>query len=519
MTTMIEIPTDPAIPGEADRRAETRRRVRMLDGDWRQEAEERLADFFAPEVQEFLPAAELSRNPFASFTAQIALLYDEPYTVTVGDDEEGSDAEGEAVEVGGELLALQQDLLRYVVGCNDAALRLDPYVEESGKVSLEYRIVTMDLLYVETDAMDTDRVLYVEEDRTRAHPDTGKPCWTKERWDLRGPEPQFSIVLVNSNGETEDVTAAYMPLVGWPERYRDRGGKAVIPYILYHRYVGSRWATPYRGQELVDGTLTVAALWTMWVAGVRDGAFPARVVVDGEIRGGTVDRGVAAGATKSHVINPLAVLQIVSNGAEGRSASFGQFQPSIDPRSAGEAVEQFEAGLAVHAGLSPTDVARGSSGQSGYSIVVSRDGQRRQMAKLRVPMAHADAQRCAVAARLLNAGNPDDEALPETSDAYSIQYSALPQAPEEVKADLDRVTALMEAGLMSKVQAYMEVHPGSDEKGARRALAEIEGHKEEPQMQPPPGGKVAPVLPNGENDDVESMVAAYRAHLESRAQR
>ena len=497
MSLIIEIPTDRPGSGEAERRAETRRRRRMLDGDWREEAEDRLADFFADEVREFLPAAELSRNPAASYTAQLAILYDEPYTVDIIP---APGAEPQSTDVSGELLAIQQDLLRYVVGCNDAALRLDPEMSEEGP-EIDYRVVTLDLLYVETDPMDVCRLLFVEEDRPRVHPDTQKVVWTKERWDVRDPEaPKFTIVTFDAQGREEDLTTAYMGADGWPPAYVTRDGAPIVPYVLYHRYVSHRWATPYRGSELFDGTLTVAALWTMWVAGVRDGSFPARVVVDGNIRGGTVDRGTSGASTQSHVINPLAVLQIDSKG-DARTASFGQWQPTADPKANGEAVEQFEAGLAVHAGLSTSDVTRGSSGQSGYSIVVSRDGQRRQMAKLRVPLAQADAERCATAAKLLNAAGNGSELLPESSSAYRIQYAGLPQAPEEVKADLDRIKALRDAKLMTRVQAYMEVHPGADESAARTALAEIDAESaaaappQPPPFPPPSAGPTDPQSP------------------------
>ena len=457
--------TPPRPPDEADcsRWDITAGRVRMVDGKWLQDAEEAIRGWFAVEIQLTLPRPELSRNPLLAFVNQIATLYDHPYRVAILD-KAGKVLKGGEGSVDGPMLSQQQDLLRYVVACNDCPLRMD--VADTGEIT--YRVVTADMVFGVSDKADPSQFGMVTELREREI--DGKPIWTWERWDVRSPAaPEFKVFIRNEQGDEEDLTEAVTGASGWPEWARDKATKApVLPYVLYHRFVAPRLWTPTAGTELIAGTLTSSCIWTSWLAGFRDAGFPPRAIVDGIIEGGTAVRGGGV-AVEHHVLNPMAVLSVRSR--DGQKASLSQWGPGMDPKTGGEAVAQFDEGLAVSAGLSPADVSRGSNGASGYSIVVSRDGQRRMQAKLRVPMAMGDQLRLAKAAALTGSAAPTDPTR------YAISYAPILRSPEEMRADLLEVTGLFAAGLCTRVYAYMRMHPDATEEQAEAALAKIDAEK------------------------------------------
>jgi len=62
--------------------------------------------------------------------------------------------------------------------------------------------------------------------------------------------------------------------------------------------------------------------------------------------------------------------------------------------------------------------------------------------------------------------------LPEFG--YSVHYQDLPLSPEELRSRREHALALMSAGLMSRVDAYLELHPGLTRAQAQLDLAEID---------------------------------------------
>lgn len=459
-------PPTPKDAADAARWEVTARRVRLLTGQWLPDAEEWIAGWFAAEIVLHLPRPEMSRNPLLNLTNQIGTLYDGPYRVGL------TAGEGRPTRwigsVDGELLAQQQELLAYVLGCNDCALRIDVDPDD-GRVS--YRVVTTDTLVGEPDPKRPDQLGAVEELRPRVRPDNGEIVWTWERWSVLGGAPEFRIYTRTERGEEEDLTALFAGAEGWPRQYPAAGG---VPYVMYHRRVAPRLWTPEAGAEVVAGTLTTSALWTAWLAGYRDGGFPARALIDGRIEGGTVERSMGV-ATKAHVLNPMAILNVRSSG-EARQAALDQWAPALDPKVAGEAAADYEAGLASMMGLSPADVTRSANGSSGYAVVVSKSGQRAMQAKLRVPMGSADRVRLAKVAAYTGSG------LPVDPEAWVVRYAPVHRTPEEVAAAVAEVEPLLRLGLISRVEAYMRVYPDATEEEAAEAVskAAAERAKEAP---------------------------------------
>jgi hypothetical protein len=142
----------------------------------------------------------------------------------------------------------------------------------------------------------------------------------------------------------------------------------------------------------------------------------------------------------------------------------------------GTSIESYEAGLATGAGLSPADVHRGTQGASGYSIVVSRKGQRDQQKKLIPPCMMGDQLLFAKAAALIGAG-----ADLTTPSAWRIEYATLTTSPEEAKAEQEVIKGDLDLGLTSRRAAIRKRNPGITDPQLDALIAEIDGAEDGPE--------------------------------------
>ena len=480
-------PYAPTMPHHTDadraiREAAALRR-RLVEGAWRDDAARRQADFFAEEVRDMLPAPVLSRNAALQVWGQIATLYDDTPTVEIA----GMDA---TPLTPADLWPMRQQSHLLQVAANECLMRVD-----YDGTDLSYRVVPVDTVVMRAVTRAPEgaapfnpirgQPVRVEECRTRLHPAGDGEVWTWEVWDVSDPAaPLFQIWVQGKSADGEDgwadYTAHYAGAEGWPEQYRDAAGRAVLPYTLHHRRVGDHLREPLAGQEVVSGTLDASALWTMWLSAVRDGAHPQRYLIDGQVPTGVTNGAGTRGVMEAQVVrmNPQTVIQIhgIRRGEEYTSPSAGQWQPACDPASLGTSIESYEAGLATGAGLSPADVHRGTQGASGYSIVVSRKGQRDQQKKLIPPSRMGDQLLFAKAAALAGA----DASLTVPS-AWVIEYATLTTSPEEAKAEQEVIKGDLDLGLTSRRSAIRKRNPGITDPQLDALIAEIDAEKEGPE--------------------------------------
>lgn len=483
-------PYCPALPHHTASDRECREsaalRRRLVEGAWIADAATRQAQYFAEEVRELLPAPVLSRNAALQIWSQIGTLYDDTPTV------EATGAPDLGAVLTPDLWPMRQQAHLLQVAANECLMRVD--IDADAQIT--YRVVPADTVVLRSVQRKPPgtapfnpirgQPVRVEECRLRVSPDGTGEVWTWEIWDVSDPAaPVFQILAASTTKDAAgkevdgwaDMTAHYSGADGWPDGYVDAEGRPVLPYVVCHRRVGDHLREPFSGQEAVSGTLDASALWTFWFAGVRDGTHPQRYLIDGIVPATAVNSagtGAVMGV-QSVVMNPQTVIQIhgIRRGDAYSSPSAGQWQPACDPASLGAAIESYEAGLAVGAGLSPADIQRGSSNASGYSIVVSRKGQRDQQKKLIPPCRMADQLLMAKAAALLN--RPD---LPTDPAAWSIQYATMTTSPEEAKADQEVIKGDLELGLLSRRGAIRRRNPGITEAQIDALIAEIDGEKE-----------------------------------------
>lgn len=447
----------------------------ILSGEWDQYAEDRMADFFAPEVRALLPSPETSGNPALSLVLQMSMLYDEEPTTTVYADRTLTVPMPD--EVTDRLLvpmqwATMQDVLEAVNGLNDCMVMTG--FSSSGM----YWLIARPHEYEEEpDPDQPDQPIRVRHLQLTPRPgDSSVMEWTWTTWDRRDPSAfRVEAVRRSESGADylEDVTEAYWPRQpGAPDNYpfRRRDGTPIWTWTAYHRKIGRKIRSPFLGREVFSGTLTYAALQTYLIAGMRDGAHPQRFGVDVEAQiAGIQDTGNGAGARVVRM-NQLGVMMFTS--VKDGSGRLDQFQPGMDPKTFGEAVAAFGASLAVYAGIAPQDVSisGGQAGQSGYAIAISRDGQRRIRRKLALPMAHGDRIRLSQQAALINAYDPGPMLLPEDPDAYVVKFADLDESPVEREADRKETIELLDAGIIGRVDAYMRYCPDVTRQQALQAI-------------------------------------------------
>lgn len=476
--------TRPSPPSAADRARWLwqSRRHRLTCGEWDEDGERRLHEFFNDAVLALLPSVEKSCNPFNSLNVQTSTLYDDVpavHTKVVHD----------LATLGlPRLWAQQQETLLFVRAMHDALVRLD---WDTPRGQVKYRLAPADHVIAWAHADAPSVPVAVSELRMRS----GR--WTWETWDPTNMlgRGTFYIEEEDANGVRVDVTAEfYTPREGveaGDHPYYDKAGKPILPYQMYHsRITQDLWSKPL-GEELVHGTLTAAALRTFWLSGVRDGGHPQRAITDGEIVGSSV---VGNGTKGSGVVGiaPQHILR-VRGTKEGVAPTLTQWDALMNPETAGKAIADFVAGLMTDAGFSPADATVSSAGlsrTSGVAIVVSREGQRKARKRIIPPMRQGDQELLALAARLSN--GVTGGSLPEEPEDYTIEYADLPKSAAEIGAEIDNLVKWREAGAVSRLDIIRAAHPHLDEDGAKKKRNEIDEIEE-----PAEGGAAAPAAPTG----------------------
>lgn len=484
-------------------------RYAMMKGEWREYANTRLGDFFAPEVADQLPPAEMGGNPALSITLQLSTLYDEDPLVAASRDDGTPVSDDDLAALDDPRgWSIMQDVLESVNGMNDCAV-LTGYAEGRG---LYWKIAQPNEYVEESDPDRPDQPSMMRHlelsKRPKAEGDTSPPIveWTWTTW-VKGDPGAFKVEAVVPDEKrkgaqtTEDVTAIYYPKEApdgsrYPFWTGSDGDSAdsrepIWPWVIYHRRVTQRTRNTYAGREIWEGTLTFSSLQTFWLSGVRDGAHPQRYAVDAEPSlVGTKD--INGSGVQTVRMNQTAVMMFRSVQGDSTSAKLGEFRPGMDPKASGEAIAAFGASLAVYAGIAPQDISisGGAVGMSGYAIALSRDGQRRARRKLEVPMGQGDRLRLSQTAQLLNAYT-DGAELPESPDSYRVTYASPDRSMEQRTADREEALALRSAGILNVVDMYIEAHPGTTREEAveqivRNAEEEQEIARRIGALSPPP---------------------------------
>jgi hypothetical protein len=455
---IIPLAIQPQAEADRQRWAEQALRRRILEGKHRADVQKAIQNQFAGEIAAGLEVdPDLSRNPFRLIYQQLNVAYLEAPEVKVSGDDEAD----LSTVVTPRLWAQQMKTSLWTLALGECLVRVDlkHWVDAT---ECSYRVVAPDCVVIKAMPNEPDQPGRVEELRLRG------TTWTWEIWDIRGDVPVFKIEEVDDQNKRVDATAKWAPDLAadgaYP--YRNTAGQAILPYVLYHKTVDSQLWSWTEGTELTNGSLRVCALYTHWGDGFLNAAFPQRWALDVDTQAGQ-SRTINGVAVEVVPVDRKSVLKFSSKGPGG--GSLGQFQAAMDVLTSSEALKIYESGLAVYAGLNPSDL-QVTQGQSGYAIVVSRAGQRVAQKKVEPAFRMADQTLLATAAALSNVYL--GTSLSENPRDYLISYRALGATPAERKEAALAVQAEVDMGLASRVDALRRLHPEieSDEEAIDRLL-------------------------------------------------
>ena len=479
-TPSAPTPPTPANHGEASRWDETRRRRRMLEGTWRDDLETRLQEHLGSVRRDAWGPLSLALNPFKNITGELSVLYTQSPTILHDKVEDPGIAR--ALEISG-LWQMMQRVQVYALGLNECFVR--PHVDERGRFS--FRIVTPDFVRAYATMDDPRNPVALLEYRLRRLPG-GDYGWTVDRFDLSDPErPVYAVHAAEDDGKIgEDLSAHYLKteqnptgaFVGDAYPFRRTSGRPFIPYQLYHASGGGQHLfSPYEGQELVEGSLDLSVLHQMVVHTFRDASWPQRYVVNLEPAGISVVE-TTNGARAETVTDPASLLQLQSppDGDTMGQPMIGQFQAGGDPGKMEETLTNMVGRLGADSGVAPSDVQRlGGTARSGVAISLTNQGKRKAQRKYASVFRAADERLVGICAAMSNRATGAQDGARYVEGGYRVLYHELPLSPEERKARREDAIEMLNAGLMSRVDAYRELHPGVSHEQARRAIADIDG--------------------------------------------
>ena len=450
-------------------------RFRMLTGNWLEDLEDELARHVPGDRRAAWGVADMSSNVFKAISKALSVLYSEPPSVGLTGYGEGAAdgllARGGLVERAG-LWPIMQTVQLYTLGMREMLLRVD--VDSTGS-GLLFRPVTPDMVWAEAPAGNPMEPNHLWELRLRMH--HGQLVWTYDIFDLRDPRrPVYRVQLASPDGSAgKDVTKDFLKgsQSGKSYPYRDSAGRARIPYSLYHaRLPGSSLRDPFDGAELVSGSLVASVLHTYLLHMSRDCSHPQRYVMGCGVDGtGTFD---ADGVTRRAAIatDPASIL-VFSPDTEMQGLGqplIGQFNAGGDPEQMIHVITLYERKLALASGINPASVQKLSGDpRSGYAIAMSRSDSREAQRRYAPSFRRGDEHTLQLAAIVSNRFLGTD--YPEAG--YRVEYSAIPQSPEELEAIRRDLIDKMAAGLITRVQAIRALYPDMSDDQAVEYLREV----------------------------------------------
>lgn len=448
---MLDINSRPKLPEEDRKRSEHQAlRSRLQCGMWADDLERALAKHIRDDRRAAWGIAEMSRNPFRSLATQVGgALYRSPPTAR---GPAGGEGLLSTVEAAG-YWQLAQRVSTDLVGQREALVRVD----HSARGGLLHRPMPVELCHVEAVPEAPDVPALIEELQCRCHPETDKECWAWEVLDVRDLGSPVHRIL--SPDRKDDWTAHFLGGEKSGPNYQYRSvfdDRPFIPAVMFHAERTGRLWDSFYGLEAVLGTMTVGVLLTFWVHGVKDGSFATVLLAGGRIVGAEIE---SPSGTRTQIVSaePGSFIEVAPAEDYQGQVQVVQLQPGMDPEKLMSAIGMFESGLAEYAGVSPADLVRtGADPRSGASLSISREGLRMAQARYEPQLRRADLEMLSVSAKVLNGAT--GSRFPESG--YSVSYPSLPLSSEEVKSQREDILAKIGAGLMSKVDAYIRLHPG-----------------------------------------------------------
>ena len=451
-------------------------RHRMLTGRWMQDLIDTIAEHIPADRQAAWGVPDMSSNIFKAASSSLCGLYREAPTIAVRESRENQSdglvgSEGLINRAG--LWPLMQRVQFFTIGMRECFLRID--ITDDGK-DLLYRIVTPDFVDAESSAGDPSRPNKIKEMRLRYDEDLKKYEWTIDLLDISNPEdPKYEVYTISQNGKIDkNVTDKYLKqnFSGANYPYRDQNGVPFLPYSLYHAEIHGHLFDPFAMREVVAGALTSATMYSFFVHLARDCSHPQRWLMGAGLAGADMFDNNLASRRNAISSDPASILIFAPDPdlQSGQQPQIGQFQAGGDVGEMLEAITIYERRLATYMGINPADVQKMSGDpRSGFAIAISRSSLREAQRKFAPSFRKSDIDTLEISAKMANRFLGGS--YPETG--YRIEYHAIPLSPMEQKEQRENILSLLDAGLISKVDAIQILHPDLDDVDAKRMLLRI----------------------------------------------
>lgn len=470
-------PPAPSNPDEAARWEHTRHRRALMEGMWQRLLEDRLQAQLGSTRRQAWGIPDVSMNSFKQTAVELAALYTESAPDvkhnTAGDVESLVGADGIIGRSG-----LWPQMARFqamTIALREMWMRVDV---EDGRIT--YRPVSPDMTIAEADpSRPTTPVAYAE---IRLRHIRGEVVWAWDVFDVRDEaNPSYTVRLAGDKGFGEDVTLEVLGATysGEAYPYRRASGTPILPVVLYHASTyGDRLFDAYNGIELYEGSLNLSVYTSFLAHTLRDASFPQRYAIGVRIAGSDMVDGGTRGQRVEVVSDPTTILML--DAAMEQQPQVGQFAAGSDVAVLEQTIGAIAFRLATDAGLAPSELQRTSgSARSGYAISLSQEGKRTAQRRYVMQFRDADERLMAVSATLVNRAFGTQ--YPE--GGYSVHYREIPLSPDELAARREHVLAMMEAGLMDRVEALRFFGSLSEQDAVARLAAIDEQMKPTPAVE------------------------------------
>ena len=259
----------------------------------------------------------------------------------------------------------------------------------------------------------------------------------------------------------------------------DEDGSPVFPFGRYQDAdTGQLWNT-FNKRAAHRGALNNALYWTYTGRVARDATGSYAIVAGLTPTGNDVvlHSGRADASRDPTYGSPPTYSKVIEPGTveyheirDGESPFVHEFTASENLPALLEFSERYEMRQAVRFGLNPSDLSRmAANPSSAAALMVSNEGKREFSRQVAPVFRRADLEAIRRAAIVIRAGGLGS--FPELG--YSIRYHEIPRSPQEVADQRTDLEWKQEQGVMSRVDVYRELNPGTSVEDAIQALVDV----------------------------------------------
>lgn len=242
---------------------------------------------------------------------------------------------------------------------------------------------------------------------------------------------------------------------------------------------GQLWNT-FTKRGAHRGALNAALYWTyaghcardatgsyVIVAGLQPGNI--QTVIDASRQGFTRDPVNGSVPVQTKLITPGAI--DYHETKDDQTPFVHEVGPGVNLADVRDFADAYEMKQATRWGLNPSDLSRTAANpSSAAALMVSNEGKREFAAQVESVFRASDlagVEAAAIVARVGGLGT-----FPE--QGYSIEYQKIPRSPVEEKERREDLTWQQDQGMMSKIDVYRELNPGTTREDAIEALRKVQ---------------------------------------------